>query len=41
MTSLCTWSNAARKAEVQGYDAMLTINTPAEADPADPTRDAA
>lgn len=34
-------SNAARKAEVQGYDAMLTINTPAEADPADPARDAA
>lgn len=32
-------SNAARKAEVQGYDAMLTINTPADAEAQD--RDAA
>lgn len=35
-------SNAAHKAEIQGYDAMLTINTPAaEAEANTEARDAA
>ena len=29
-TAVAAASNAAHKAEVQGYEAMLTINTPAE-----------
>lgn len=29
-TAVAAASNAARKAEIQGYDAMLTINTPSD-----------
>jgi len=34
-------SNAAHRAEAQGYEAMLTINTPAEPSPEAEARDAA
>jgi hypothetical protein len=40
-TAVAAASNAAHKAEAQGYDAMLTINTPADPVMAEAQRDAA
>ncbi|MBU1374400.1 MAG: DUF2188 domain-containing protein [Alphaproteobacteria bacterium] len=40
-TAVAAASNAAHKAEAQGYDAMLTINTPPDPAVAAEARDAA
>lgn len=40
-TAMAAASGAAHKAEAQGYEATVTVNTPNEASPAEPDRDAA
>ena len=40
-TAMAAASGAAHKAEVQGYEATVMVNTPTEASPAEHDRDAA
>ena len=40
-TAMAAASGAAHKAEAQGYEAIVTVNPPTEAPPAEPDRDAA